>query len=244
MSQLNTIGWKSPLAIQFLKGKGEMSQKQDENQKKGASGDKPQSNLKGLDALMRELKGQTYPPVHLWNPEFCGEMDMRIARNGQWYYMGTPIGRPEMVRLFSTVLRYDAPEIGPEDKKTIDYKSGQYFLVTPVEKLGIQVDDAPFLAITMEVKGEGKAQVVSFRTQTGDLIVASDNNPIMVEFDEKTLEPSPYVLVRDNLRALINRPLFYDMVNMAVEVKKMGSSDEKTKLAVWSSGTLFVIGDI
>jgi hypothetical protein len=217
-----------------------MSPKRDEKQNKASSSNVNNPVSKGLDALMQELKGQKYPPVHLWNPEFCGDMDMRIARDGQWYYMGTPIGRPEMVRLFSSVLRYDSQngELGDGDE--VDYHSGKYFLITPVEKLGITVDDAPFLAISMDVKGNGKDQVISFRTQTGDLVVASAAFPIMVEFDEETQEPSPYVLVRDNLRALINRPLFYDLVNGAQEVER----DGKTQLGVWSSGQFFIIGEI
>jgi len=228
------------LAIHFLKGKAEMSQKQDENHNIEALSAKAPSSNRGLDALMRELKGQKYPPVHLWNPDFCGDMDMRIARDGQWYYMGTPIGRPEMVHLFSTVLRYDQDTTEDNNENSIDYKSGKYFLITPVEKLGIIVEDAPFLAITMDVSGSGKDQIISFRTQTDDLIVVSDANPIMVEIDKETLEPSPYVLVRDHLRALINRPLFYDLVEMAVEEK----NEDKTQLGVWSSGVFFIIGEI
>ncbi|HKK86752.1 MAG TPA: DUF1285 domain-containing protein, partial [Roseovarius sp.] len=105
----------------------------------------------------RAAQGKGLPPVHQWNPPFCGDLDMRIARDGTWFYLGTPIGRPELVRLFSTILRKD------DDK---------YFLVTPVEKVGITVDDAPFVAVDFEAEGEGKAQELVFETNVGDRMVA------------------------------------------------------------------------
>jgi len=135
------------------------------------------------------------PPVHLWNPPFCGDLDMRIARDGTWFYLGTPIGRPGLVKLFSSILRKD------EDS---------YFLVTPVEKVGITVDDAPFVAVDFTVQ-DGE---ITFETHVGDTVVASADNPIRVVRDEKTGEPSPYVLVRANLEALIDRKSFYRLVDI------------------------------
>lgn len=139
------------------------------------------------------------PPVHLWNPPFCGDLDMRIARDGTWFYLGTPIGRPELVRLFSTILRKDGDD---------------YFLVTPVEKVGITVDDAPFVAVDFEVSGEGHGQALTFVTNVGDRALAGPDHPIRVVRDPETDEPSPYVLMRANLEALIDRKSFYRLVDI------------------------------
>ena len=140
------------------------------------------------------------PPVHLWNPDFCGDIDMRIARDGSWFYMGTPIGRPAMVRLFSTIIRRDGDD---------------YFLVTPVEKVGITVDDAPFVAVSLRVSGQGEAQVLTFVTNVGDEVEAGAEHPLRVELDAQTQEPSPYVHIRANLEALIHRNVFYQLVELA-----------------------------
>ena len=135
------------------------------------------------------------PPVHLWNPPHCGHIDMRIARDGTWFYMGTPIGRPELVKLFSTILRRDGDD---------------YVLVTPVEKVGITVDDAPFVAIDFNRYGDD----LVFETNVGDVATAGSDHPIRVERDPITGEPSPYVLVRANLEALIDRKSFYRLVDI------------------------------
>lgn len=144
-------------------------------------------------AQVAAVKGP--PPVHLWNPPFCGDIDMRIARDGTWFYLGTPIGRPEMVKLFSGIIRKDGDA---------------YFLVTPVEKVGIRVDDAPFVAVDVE-RTEGG---VAFVTNVGDRVVAGGAHPIRVMRDAVTGEPSPYVLIRRNLEALIDRKSFYRLVEM------------------------------
>jgi len=151
-------------------------------------------SAESLAASVRAAKGGGLPPVHLWNPPFCGDLDMRIARDGTWFYQGTPIGRKELVRLFSTILRKD------DDK---------YFLVTPVEKVGITVDDAPFVAVDFEASGEA----LIFETNVGDFVSAGPEHPIRVERDAETGEPSPYVLVRSNLEALIDRKSFYRLVD-------------------------------
>ena len=138
------------------------------------------------------------PPVHLWDPPFCGDLDMRIARDGTWFYLGTPIGRPELVRLFSTIIRKDGDD---------------YFLVTPVEKVGITVEDAPFVAVDFEREGDA----LRFTTNVGDDVVAGPDHPIRVERDPETGEPSPYVHIRANLEALIDRKSFYRLVDIGEE---------------------------
>ncbi|MBA1190575.1 DUF1285 domain-containing protein [Pseudomonas entomophila] len=169
--------------------------------------------------------GRGLPPVHLWNPAFCGDIDMRIARDGTWYYQGTPITRPAMVRLFSGILRRD------EDR---------YVLVTPVEKVGIRVDDAPFVAVTLEVSGEGEGQSLRFVTTVGDQVEAGPSHPLRVDLDPHTQAPSPYVLVRTNLEALIHRNVFYQLVDLAVERQVEGVP----WLGVWSGGVFFPIGRV
>lgn len=166
------------------------------------------------------------PPVHKWNPPFCGDLDMRIARDGTWYYLGSPIGRKPMVKLFSTVLRHD--------------DDGRYYLVTPVEKIGITVDDAPFVAVEMTVHGNGRDQVLTFRTHVDDEVMAGPAHPIRVETDPETGEPSPYVLVRDRLEALIARSVFYDLV----ERGENHDLDGVETFGVWSAGEFFPIGSL
>ena len=151
-------------------------------------------------AVSQAAKGKKGPPpVHLWNPPFCGDLDMRIGRDGMWWYLGTPIGRLEMVKLFASVLKLE---------------DGKYFLVTPVEKIGIRVDDAPFVAVDFTVEGEGEAQVLTFETNVGDFTAAGPENPIRVVRDPETGEPSPYVHVRRGLEALIDRKSFYRLVDI------------------------------
>ncbi|NIU60843.1 MAG: DUF1285 domain-containing protein, partial [Pseudomonas stutzeri] len=129
------------------------------------------------------------------------DLDMRIARDGTWFYQGTPIGRPAMVRLFSTVIRRDGDD---------------YFLVTPVEKVGIQVEDAPFVAVRLDVSGEGEAQLLRFVTNVDDVVEAGQEHPLRVSLDPQTQEPSPYIHVRANLEALVHRNVFYQLVDLAV----------------------------
>ncbi len=138
-------------------------------------------------------------PVHLWNPPFCGDLDMHIARDGTWFYLGTPIGRHELVKLFSSILRKD---------------DDQYFLVTPVEKVGITVEDAPFVAVDFERSGAAEAQTLTFETNVGEKMAAGSDHPIRVVRDPETGEPSPYVTVRANLEALIDRKSFYRLVDI------------------------------
>lgn len=167
-------------------------------------------------------KGRGLPPVHLWNPPHCGDLDIRIARDGTWFYMGTPIGRPELVRLFSTILRKDGDA---------------YVLVTPVEKVGIIVDDAPFLAVDFERKGTGKTQSLTFTTNVGDSVEAGPDAPIRVERDPATGEPSPYVRIRANLEALIDRKSFYRLVDIGTSERHEGQD----WFGLWSGGQFFPI---
>lgn len=158
--------------------------------------------------------GKSLPPVHLWNPDFCGDIDMVINRDGSWDYMGTPITRIRMVKLFSTILRRDGD---------------QYFLVTPVEKVGIKVSDAPFVAVEMEIV-DG---YIIFKTNLDDYIKVGKENPIRVSIKDKTGEPSPYVLVRDNLEALLSRSVYYQLADLAVE--------KDGHFGVWSGKEFFLL---
>ncbi|WP_268797223.1 DUF1285 domain-containing protein [Pseudomonas huanghezhanensis] len=167
--------------------------------------------------------GKGLPPVHLWNPAFCGDIDMRIARDGTWYYLGTPIGRKPMVRLFSTIIRREGDA---------------YFLITPVEKVGITVDDAPFVAVLLEVEGEGETQVLRFTTNVDDVVEASTVHRLRVSVDPVTQTPAPYLHVRSNLEALIHRNVFYQLVDLAVT----RDIDGQRWLGVWSGGEFFTIG--
>jgi hypothetical protein len=170
--------------------------------------------LAGLKEL--QGKGNSLPPVHLWNPPFCGDIDMRIAADGTWFYMNSPIGRKPLYTLFSRVIRRDGDD---------------YFLVTPVEKCGIRVDDAPFVAVRMSVEGEGKTQSLSFETNVDDFVTADAAHPLRFATEEGTGGLKPYVLVRANLEALVVRALFYDVVALGcVEGEWFG---------VWSGGVFF-----
>lgn len=160
------------------------------------------------------------PPVELWHPPFCGDIDMRIARDGTWYHQGTPIGRPAMVRLFSTILRRD-----PE----------RYVLVTPVECVGIQVEDAPFLAVDVEWRGDGTDQALDFLTNVGDRVAAGAEHPL--RFAEQDGQPAPYVRVRGGLEARLNRAVFYQLMDRV----EQGSHQGQDWLGLWSRGVFFPV---
>lgn len=162
-------------------------------------------------------------PVHLWNPPLSGEMDMQIARDGTWYHDGDPINRKALVQLFAGILRFD--------------QDGRYYLVTPVERWAIKVEDAPFVATQLQVEGQGEQQKLLFTTNLQDSFTAGPEHPIRVVVDAQTQEPSPYVLVRTNLEALIHRNLYYELVDLAVEHEHNG----KNCLGVWSQDCFFPI---
>lgn len=177
----------------------------------------PQPDLHALSlAEIAQLAAeQRLPPVDRWNPTHCGDSDMRIARDGTWFHNGSPIGRPAMVRLFSSILRREP--------------DGGFVLVTPVEKLDIVVEDAPFTAVEMKVEGEGRDTRLAFRLNTGDLVTAGPDHAL--RFAGTPDEPRPYLHVRAGLEALIARSLYYDLVDRALE-----NGDEP---GVWSSGAFF-----
>ncbi len=177
----------------------------------------------GLASLQAEAaKGAKLPPVGDWNPSRCGEIDIRIMRDGTWHHLGTPIARPELVRLFSTVLRRE---------------DDGFYLVTPSEKLRIVVEDTPFMAVLLDVEGKGREQRLVFTTNVGDQVTAGAEHPIRVELDPQTSEPAPYLLVRARLEARIARPVFYRLADLAVEAP--GASGT---LGVWSAGKFFALG--
>lgn len=182
----------------------------------------PTPSAEGLAASVKAATRKGPPPVHLWNPPFCGDLDIRIARDGTWYYLGTPFGRLPLVKLFSSILKLE---------------DGRYYLVTPVEKVGIKVDDAPLLAVDFEVEGEGAAQSLRFFTKTEDEVVASAENPIRVVRDPETGEPSPYVHVRRGLEALIDRKSFYRLIELGTHERL----DGQDWFGLWSQGRFFPI---
>jgi hypothetical protein len=181
---------------------------------------KPNADTLAAAAKAAAKKGP--PPVHLWNPPFCGNIDIRIARDGTWFYLGTPIGRAPLVKLFSSILKREGDG---------------YFLVTPVEKVGIKVDDAPLLAIDFDVDGTGLDQTLTFTTKTEDRAALGPDHPLRVERDPDTGEPSPYILIRANLWALIDRKSFYRLVDLGCH----HLHDGQMCFGLWSSGQFFPV---
>ncbi|MGQ7794237.1 DUF1285 domain-containing protein [Faunimonas sp. B44] len=172
----------------------------------------------GLAALV-ERAGSAAPerPVERWDPPDCGDIDMRITADGTWHYMGGPIGREALVRLFASVLRREP--------------DGRYVLVTPVEKLGIRVDDAPFAAVEMAADGEGRAARLTFRTNVGDVVTAGPDHPLRFALEAETDGLKPYVLVRRGLEALLARPVAFELAELA--------SAHEGRPGVWSGGAFF-----
>lgn len=180
----------------------------------------------GLKALMSraEAGNRPLPPVDRWNPPYCGDLDIRIARDGGWSYMGSPIGRPALVRLFASVLRKDA--------------DGRHYLVTPVEKIGITVEDAPLLAVEMAVEGAGADQVVTVRTNLGDVVAIGPEHPLRFDEEPDSGGLKPYVRVRGRLEALFTRALMYQL---AENLEERGEGDE-VETGIWSGGDFFAVG--
>lgn len=179
----------------------------------------------GLEALVARAAraGKGLPPVERWNPDFCGDIDMEIRPDGTWFYLGTPIGRMPLVRLFSTVLRKDA--------------DGRTYLVTPVEKVGIRVADAPFVAVEMNVSGAGEGQLITFRTNVGDVVEAGPEHPLRFVDEDGTGGLKPYLLVRGRLEALVARPVMYELVGHGEDISVGGQA----MFAVRSRGAVFPI---
>ena len=166
-----------------------------------------------LAEIARLAAARKLPPVESWNPAHCGDSEMRIARDGTWFHQGSPIGRQAMVRLFSTILRREP--------------DGGFVLVTPGEKLDIEVEDAPFVAVELRTEGEGKGRSLAFRLNTGDLVVAGPEHRLRFEAG-----PHPYVEVRNGLDALVARSVYYELAEIAL-------SEGAAPPGVWSGGTFF-----
>jgi len=180
------------------------------------------SGLEGLAAaLPRQKRGP--PPVHLWNPPFCGDIDMKIASDGTWFYQKTPIGRPALVKLFASVLKREGEK---------------YFLVTPVEKVGLIVVDAPFLAVELKVEHDARGQVLGFRTNVDDIIEAGPGHALRFE-TEASGGLKPYLHVRSDLWAKVTRALFYDLVELGEE----RVIDGKAMFGVVSGGEFFAMAE-
>jgi hypothetical protein len=177
----------------------------------------PPSDLTGLSLadIARMADERRLPPVESWNPTHCGHSAMRIARDGTWFHEGSPIGRPAMVRLFSTILRREP--------------DGGFVLVTPVEKLDIDVEDAPFVAVELKSEGEGRERSLAFRLNTGDMVVAGPDRPLRFGSDH------PYVEVRKGLDALVARPVYYEMAELAL-------AEAVDPPGLWSNGAFFAMG--
>ena len=168
-----------------------------------------------LADIARMAQERRLPPVEKWNPTHCGASAMRIARDGTWYHEGSPIGRPAMVRLFSTILRRE--------------DDGSFVLVTPVEKLDIEVEDAPFVAVELKSEGEGADRMLAFRLNTGDVVVAGSGHALRFEAG-----PHPYLEVRAGLDALVARPVYYELAEIAL-------AEGASPPGVWSGGAFFAL---
>jgi len=185
-----------------------------------------------LADIARMAGERRLPPVAKWNPSHCGDSEMRIARDGTWHHQGSPIGRPAMVRLFSTILRREP--------------DGGFVLVTPVEKLSIEVEDAPFVAVELRTEGEGERRTLAFRLNTDDLVVAGPGHGLRFNGDSyfsarpeqaaarrgKSNCPHPYLEVRDGLDALVARPVYYELAEIAL-------AEGGSPPGVWSDGAFF-----
>ena len=171
---------------------------------------------RSLADLAKAIGDRTHPPVDHWHPEHCGNSDMRIAADGTWFHMGTPITRPAMVRLFSTVLRREP--------------DGSHVLVTPVEKLSIEVEVTAFRAIAMTTEGDGEARTIAFELDSGDAIILGPDHPLTIIEDASG--PSPRLAVRHGLEAVIARPLYYELAEIAL-------AEAHQPPGVWSSGSFF-----
>lgn len=185
---------------------------------------KTSKSLEGLISKIDQMPDKGGAPVHLWNPEYCGELDMIIEENGNWIYNKTPIGRQKLVKLFSSVLKREGD---------------QYFLVTPVEKIGIKVEDVPFIAISLEVNGTGEKQQLYFTTNVGDTVIAGKDHPLSFISQQMNETIKPYIHIRheitQGLKARLSRPVYYELANLAVEGKWNG----KDCYGVWSNGVFF-----
>jgi hypothetical protein len=181
-----------------------------------------QAELDSITGAVSRAAAKGPPPVERWNPPFCGDLDMRIAADGTWYYLKTPIGRPALVKLFASVL-----------KREVD----KYFLVTPVEKCGIQVDDAPFLAVEMNVEQRESGRILHFRTNVDDWVACGPEHALRFEPEPATGGLKPYLHVRRDLWAKVTRTLFFDLVELGEERDVAG----RPMFGVVSMGSFFAM---
>jgi len=189
------------------------------------NGSKPQFSLQDLMKALQDTEDGERP-VEKWNPDYCGEMDMVIKSDGSWWHDGGRITRKGLVGLFASILRKD--------------EDGRTYLVTPVEKIGIQVERGHFIGIRVDIEGEGESQRLFFTTNLDDVVEAGPDNPIRVETDPETLEPMPFVTVRGRLEAAMSRPVFYELVENAVEIE----TDRGKQLGIYAAGTFFPLGPV
>jgi uncharacterized protein len=178
------------------------------------------NRIAGLEALLKSQGGKGPAPVDKWDPPYCGDIGMAIRSDGVWLYQGSPIGRMPLVKLFAGVLRKDA--------------DGKHYLVTPAEKVDVAVEDAPFLAVEMEVRGSGRGQALVFRTNVDDIVEAGAEHPLRFVVETGSGGLKPYLLVRGRLEALVTRALYYDLVELAI--------DDGNGLGLWSGGQFFPMG--
>jgi hypothetical protein len=198
----------------------------DEEKPSAAQNDKSDADQSGFEALLRAATGSGEAgarPVEDWNPPYCGDIGLKIRRDGTWTYQESPIGRIALVKLFASILRKD--------------EDGRTYLVTPVEKIGIDVEDAPFLAVEMAVSGEGRDQTLTFRTNVDDIVTVDADHPLRFETTEPDGGLKPYVLVRGRLEALATRAVYAELVSLAEP--KTGEGDE---VGVWSGGVWWGMG--
>ena len=177
-------------------------------------------DLGGLEALLAAAGNKPSPAVNSWNPPYCGDIGLRICRDGTWSYQNSPIGRMALVKLFASVLRRD--------------DDGKHYVVTPVEKIDVAVDDAPFLAVEMQITAQGPDQRLTFRTNVDDVVVAGAAHPIRFEREPGSGGLKPYILVRGRLEALVNRALYYDLMDLLVR-----RNGDDGPLGLWSQGQFF-----
>ena len=176
------------------------------------------------DILDAQKTAGELPPVEKWNPPLCKNVEMQISKDGKWFFMNSLIGREKMIKLFSSVLRLD--------------DDGSYYLVTPVEKIKIDVADKPFVIVTYDKEIIDNQETFFFQTNVGDVVPLNSSHPLRVEFSEETEEPSPYLLVRKNLEGLISRNVFYQLVQEA------SLKADTQELIIKSSGVSFSLGKI
>ena len=191
------------------------------------SSDAKTDGLQGMISYLQTEAGSgpdaKLPPVHLWEPDHCGDIGMEIRRDGSWWHQGTRISREKLVRLFSTILRKDPDGV---------------YLVTPYEKVIVRVEDAPFMIVRLDRSGDGREQTLIATTNVGDVFTIDETHPLRVEIDPVSKEPRPYAMVRNGLEGRIARAPFYEMVDWSESTEGSG------ELFIWSGGARFTLGEI